>query len=51
MADKDNTDKAEMSLEAYTDLILKVDEANDKIKEMEALTKAVSYTHLRAHET
>ncbi len=48
MADKDNTDKAEMSLEAYTDLILKVDEANDKIKEMEALTKELKVTAAHA---
>ena len=28
-----------MDLDKYTDLLLKLDEANDKIKEMEALTK------------
>ena len=28
-----------MDLDKYTDLLLKLDEANDKIKEMESLTK------------
>ena len=28
-----------LDLDKYTDLLLKLDEANDKIKEMEALTK------------
>ena len=49
--------QATVDLEKYTELVLKVDEAQDKIKEMEALSKelqvvtaaakpAVSYTHL-----
>lgn len=37
-----------MDLDKYTDLLLKLDEANDKIKEMEALTKELKKASLEA---
>lgn len=36
--------KATMELDKYTDLIIKLDEANDKIKEMEKLSKELKIT-------
>ena len=32
-----------LDLDKYTDLLLKLDEATDKIKEMEALTKDLNF--------
>jgi Mg2+ and Co2+ transporter CorA len=39
MSDDVMSNKATMELDKYTDLIIKLDEANDKIKEMEKLSK------------
>ena len=36
--------KATMELDKYTDLIIKLDEANDKIKEMEKLSRELKIT-------
>ena len=38
----------DMDLDKYTDLLLKLDEANDKIKEMETLTKDLKKVSLKA---
>jgi hypothetical protein len=49
VTDNDNKNVIEnLDLDKYTDLLLKLDEANDKIKEMEALTKELKVAALQA---
>ena len=38
------TNKVDVDLDRYTDLILKLDEAQDKIREMEKITKELKMT-------
>ena len=38
------TNKVDVDLDRYTDLILKLDEAQDKIREMEKITKELKIT-------
>lgn len=44
----DNRNEVNIDLEKYTDLMLKLDDANDKIKEMEKLTKDLKVAALEA---
>jgi hypothetical protein len=44
----DNRNEVNIDLEKYTDLMLKLDDANDKIKEMEALTKELKVAAIEA---
>jgi len=44
----DNRNEVNIDLEKYTDLMLKLDDANDKIKEMEDLTKDLKVAALEA---
>jgi len=44
----DNRNEVNIDLEKYTDLMLKLDDANDKIKEMEKLTKDLKVAAIEA---
>ena len=44
----DNRNEVNIDLEKYTDLMLKLDDANDKIKEMEELTKELKVAAIEA---
>jgi len=44
----ENRNEVNIDLEKYTDLMLKLDDANDKIKEMEKLTKDLKVAALEA---
>jgi len=44
----DNRNEVNIDLEKYTDLMLKLDDANDKIKEMEQLTKDLKVAAMEA---
>jgi len=44
----ENRNEVNIDLEKYTDLMLKLDDANDKIKEMEALTKELKVAAIEA---
>ena len=49
MAEQDNSrNEVEVDLDKYTDLILKLDDANDKIVEMEKVTKDLKNAALEA---
>lgn len=49
MAEQDNSrNEVEVDLDKYTDLILKLDDANDKIVEMEKVTKDLKKAALEA---
>jgi len=44
----DNRNEVNIDLEKYTDLMLKLDDANDKIKEMEEMTKDLKKAAIEA---
>ena len=44
----ENRNEVNIDLEKYTDLMLKLDDANDKIKEMEKLTKDLKVAAMEA---
>ena len=48
MSEVENRNEVNIDLEKYTDLMLKLDDANDKIKEMEKLTKDLKVAAIEA---
>jgi len=48
MSEVDNRNEVNIDLEKYTDLMLKLDDANDKIKEMEEMTKDLKKAAIEA---
>lgn len=44
----ENRNEVNIDLEKYTDLMLKLDDANDKIKEMEEMTKDLKKAAIEA---